>query len=513
MPKTTKIRQAARGESCQVRIPGWCSHNEETTILAHRNGGGMGMKQPDQEGAFCCSGIEDDCRGELWNQIILSRRLYNDLVACMREIYQQMQDYTLEHASGAVDIIGAIEKKNEEFKAAKAAKDDEGLKRIAAERRELWRELSPLLKATRKEHKKPIQEQFLSRIGTTGIPLSRLVCERIANKERYKIQLQVAHDMDIPDIPGRKPMLAVHIGWNSDISGRRVAGTNDTNDVSTARIVQLPDDIEADLLRAAEFQSKRDKNRDTLHARIKEWPLSGDEAIDEEIIKIQRLPAQYIEQARIHRLIERCWKQGIENQPDWLRAWKKQDKKDWQAEVGIVRRARNRRRNFYTELAREWCRNYDTLVIEPLDLKEAAIKLDEKTGEKTEFSKKARAGRVVASLYELQQVLKWQATKHGVAIIEKKPKTVGACAYCGSEKIHVNDNDWQKLDCHDCGAQADRKENGATVLYQVAAPDIQRDTELYFSEQREKETATLLKKADKLKRMQESRRARIASAA
>lgn len=571
--------------------------------------------------------IDAECRGEIWNQFILSRKLYNELVACMRDIYQQMQDYTIEHADGAAAILAAIEVKNEAFQAAKAAKDDDGLKSIAVERRELWRELSPILKATRTAHKTEIQEQFLSKIGkrsdtptyqlrsqyvdkglgwatanqvldraliawkkrfvqgkpplfkkaseikkdtltlqftakggispgaifsgkskelsiersafgfrlgpaaeksyaegvinlhrslpegTTGVPLARLVCEQVADKERYKIQLQVAHDLQVEKAPGRKPLLAVHLGWNHDVSGRRVAGINDSNDVSTAEVVQLPDSIEADLLRAAQFQSKRDESRDQLHTRIKEWPLSGDDAIDEEIIKIQRLPAQYIEQSRIHRLIERCWKQGIDNQPDWLRAWKSQDKKDWQAEVGIARRARNRRKNFYTELVRGWCAEYDAIVIETLDLKEAALKLNEKTGEKTEFSKKARAGRVVASLYELQQVLKWQAIKHGVAVIEKKPATVSTCAYCGSNNIHANKDDWQRLDCHDCGAQTDRKENGATVLHQVAAPDIERDTVHYFSEQQEKENAALLKKADKLKRMQESRKARSLSGA
>ena len=31
-----------------------CSHNPETTVLAHLNGGGMGMKHSDFFGAFSC---------------------------------------------------------------------------------------------------------------------------------------------------------------------------------------------------------------------------------------------------------------------------------------------------------------------------------------------------------------------------------------------------------------------------------------------------------------------------
>jgi hypothetical protein len=53
--KATKIRKSARGEQCQVRIYGVCNHNPDTTVLAHLNGGGMGMKQPDYLGAYACS--------------------------------------------------------------------------------------------------------------------------------------------------------------------------------------------------------------------------------------------------------------------------------------------------------------------------------------------------------------------------------------------------------------------------------------------------------------------------
>ena len=55
----SKITQSARGEDCQVRIPNICNHNPETVVFAHIGGGGMGMKQPDSEGAYCCSDCHD----------------------------------------------------------------------------------------------------------------------------------------------------------------------------------------------------------------------------------------------------------------------------------------------------------------------------------------------------------------------------------------------------------------------------------------------------------------------
>lgn len=55
MAKQTKITKAAKGQQCTARIPGICNFNTETTVFAHLNGGGMGMKQSDLHGAFCCS--------------------------------------------------------------------------------------------------------------------------------------------------------------------------------------------------------------------------------------------------------------------------------------------------------------------------------------------------------------------------------------------------------------------------------------------------------------------------
>ena len=51
----TKLRKAARGAPCFLRLPG-CSPgpDNETVVLCHRKGGGMGMKQPDTEAVTGC---------------------------------------------------------------------------------------------------------------------------------------------------------------------------------------------------------------------------------------------------------------------------------------------------------------------------------------------------------------------------------------------------------------------------------------------------------------------------
>lgn len=53
----SKIRDSARGEECQVRIPMVCCHDPETTILAHGAGSdikGIGQKTDDLISAYCC---------------------------------------------------------------------------------------------------------------------------------------------------------------------------------------------------------------------------------------------------------------------------------------------------------------------------------------------------------------------------------------------------------------------------------------------------------------------------
>ena len=54
----SKITESARGQSCQVRLPGVCNHDPSTVVWAHANGmaagKGKGLKSPDPLGAYAC---------------------------------------------------------------------------------------------------------------------------------------------------------------------------------------------------------------------------------------------------------------------------------------------------------------------------------------------------------------------------------------------------------------------------------------------------------------------------
>ncbi|HKK06199.1 MAG TPA: nuclease domain-containing protein [Gammaproteobacteria bacterium] len=54
--RSKKIRDAARGELCTLRIPGVCCGDPETTVLCHAPFGGksMGLKAPDTWAAAAC---------------------------------------------------------------------------------------------------------------------------------------------------------------------------------------------------------------------------------------------------------------------------------------------------------------------------------------------------------------------------------------------------------------------------------------------------------------------------
>jgi len=62
MARRSKFRDSARGEDCQVRLPGICNHNPETVVLAHLpdgTGGKMGGKSYDLCSVYACSSCHD----------------------------------------------------------------------------------------------------------------------------------------------------------------------------------------------------------------------------------------------------------------------------------------------------------------------------------------------------------------------------------------------------------------------------------------------------------------------
>jgi len=69
--ESKKIRAAARGQDCTVRLPGVCNFNPETTVLAHLPCGqrGTGIKSPDNLAVFACAACHDAIDGRVRAEI------------------------------------------------------------------------------------------------------------------------------------------------------------------------------------------------------------------------------------------------------------------------------------------------------------------------------------------------------------------------------------------------------------------------------------------------------------
>ncbi len=341
----------------------------------------------------------------------------------------------------------------------------------------------------------------------SSIGLARLIRRRIGKDYRWAIQLMVKLPPARDSAPlARKPLVSVHFGWAADVSGRRVAGIAESADPESTRLLQLPPAIEEQLGRAADIQSERDVARDALVPKVKELelPETAQEALLEEIKALRCLPAQHIAISRLHRL---CWllrENGVEL-PDWLATWRIEDRMRWQSASHLARRARFARRDFYRETGADLARRYSTIAIEPLDLKAAAQKVSEVTGVKTELAKKARAGRVMAALYELESAIRWAAAKNGAALIELGGETVAICGICGG-KTEDQPEDGQLLRCQSCGAEIDRKKNGAATAWARVDATIEELVAQYWMDRRSVQEQSSEARKEKMRKMSEGRR-------
>lgn len=339
-----------------------------------------------------------------------------------------------------------------------------------------------------------------------SIGLARLVRRKVGKDFKYCVQLQVKINSNEVGFLPKKPLVAIHLGWAKDGDTRNLAGIADCADPSVVEILRLPESVERLLNQSSVAQSRRDVALNAVVPMVRVWEADWiPEDIRDELQVIRKLRPEYVAESRLHRL---CWmikNAGLEV-PGWLEAWRKQDKMDWQEASHVARRARNQRKNFYRETAKRLAAAYATVVIEKPDLKDAAELVDEVTGEKTEMAKKARAGRVVAGLYDLDLSLRHAFEKAGGAILELSGETTASqCSICGGNVEGVTDTP-DAVVCHECGAVFNRKQNGAANAWQMTN-DVANDmTVEYHIEARKAIEEKRQKQREKLEKMAEKRR-------
>lgn len=339
------------------------------------------------------------------------------------------------------------------------------------------------------------------------VVLARLVRRRIGKDFRWSLQLVIK--LPPPEVipsNARKSLVAVHFGWASDPGGRRVAGIADDADPRHARILQLPIAIDRDLKRSAEVQAKRGLARDAVVPLVKAFvpDRALPEALVEELRALGQLPSQRIASPRLHRLCQDLRQYGAV--PDWLEAWRKEDRMDLQSSAHLARRARCARHDFYRKTAANLAHHYAAIALEPPELEAATRKIDTLTGEKNELPPKARAGRVVAALHELNSAIRWAAAKNGTALIEVRAQTTSICALCGGE-TEERPGQTQILRCKTCAAELDRKKNGAARAWQHAHEQLDAVVGQYWEARHSALEKSKAAKTEKTKRFAEARRA------
>lgn len=89
--RNKKLRDSARGQDCQLRIPGVCNGNPETVVWCHLNGQefgkGMGHKSHDIFGFYGCSACHDVYDGRANRPLLALAALDNQAIgACFRSL-------------------------------------------------------------------------------------------------------------------------------------------------------------------------------------------------------------------------------------------------------------------------------------------------------------------------------------------------------------------------------------------------------------------------------------------
>jgi hypothetical protein len=342
------------------------------------------------------------------------------------------------------------------------------------------------------------------------VTLVRLARKMVGPDYRYTVQLllKLPEPIHVDPQGGRKPLAALHFGWNAAEAGRRLAGLSDNGDVWDASILSLPSSIEEDLQRATEIQSDRDRGRDVIMLRLKK-ELVMPELPEEDPLwalweRIRRLPAQYVSANRLHYLARLLRER--EALPDWFEDWRKAGKRSWQQQVHLARSARNRRRTLYRKIALDLARAYEVIVLEMPDLKKLVEDRGETSGGDASLPSKAQAGRAVVALHSLESAIHWAACKCDTVILRLSgEETVRTCAVCGGLSMRQDPEDGQILHCLDCEAGLDRKKNGAANAWRAASAERESLVTAYWEAVTQRRDDAATRRADRSARMQAAR--------
>jgi hypothetical protein len=125
--------------------------------------------------------LDVGCQAAASEQIHKARRLYNDVIGCIRGVHDQMNAWVLERAGPRAQALQAqLAACEQEIASAKVTAEFERLRLLAPQRLALGTELTSLLRPVRDTHRAEIRALFFARVGnTTNTETYQLRCQAV----------------------------------------------------------------------------------------------------------------------------------------------------------------------------------------------------------------------------------------------------------------------------------------------------------------------------------------------
>ncbi len=203
------------------------------------------------------------------------------------------------------------------------------------------------------------------------IKWAKVVRRRVAAHDEWSLHVTVETETIDAPIASRTEV-AVDLGWRQAEDTLRAGGWAD--DLTTTHDILVDRSAIGMIAKVEDLQSIRDKHMNAVRSQLLDWREQQELLPLEHAEQLKFLP-QWKSPGRV-AFVAIWWREHrIDGDAEilaTLEAWRKQDKHLWLWEVHARRRALARRREQYRLLAAALATQYETLVIERLDLRSLA---------------------------------------------------------------------------------------------------------------------------------------------
>jgi hypothetical protein len=323
---------------------------------------------------------------------------------------------------------------------------------------------------------------------------------KIADHVRWNVRLTI--DVGKPVPRDTYSWVAIHVGWRMIDAGLRVAVWQGS-DGKQGEVV-LPNDHLDDYLRLDEIKSRRDLNfNDSMKMLIEFCKTKND--LPDWLEKDRPHLSKWKTQNRLAALVT-FWRDnrfdGDDEIYQSLESWRKPDKHAWQNFCRLSKRVCRRRTDWYRKLAKQLSDRYGVLYWSKID----AGKLSENTTpeelgrDDTTIHRHSKQ----AAVFDFVRIIREKFPLHDIET--GSPNMTRQCANCGEMN---NPKKGKRLHaCVGCGKTWDIDDNA--LANTIARGEVLQKTGGLLAIQ-EKAEENEKKQAEKLLKMQDARREKIAA--